>query len=329
MSVHPASRIDEQAADSRVSEAVKRVGVGAAGISRGPYAVFPRSLHEDGPSRVIPLDLGRRLDLPVSATARLALSTSFIRLRPREPVATHANATAEFYYVLRGHGRSRADDRATEWQRGDCFVLPSGRTAVHAASDDSALFWVHDEPWLSESSANAPRPRFESTANRAERRNVAPTDEASDPGAKPANGVTILPADRARDRSWVKSATLRSRFDVQPGGGHSRPLELTRSTTLHLILDCQPGCSTLIGKRLDDRGRIMDPACVDWEPGSLIVNPPATWIVHRNDSQSEAHLMPLEIQDLRTSLGALARDSGLAAALSPFRFESSPGRGGT
>ena len=311
MSDSSASRIDGREADTGEVDNF----MGAGGMTPGSYAVFPRSLHEDGPSRVIPLDLGRRLDAPVSAAAGLALSTNFIRLRPREPVATHANATAELYYVLRGRGRSRAGDQATEWQRGDCFLLPSGQTAVHAASEDSALFWVHDEPWLREFGVGAPRPRSEPTVVRAEGRNVSPTDEASDPGTGPWSLMSVLPANLARDRSFDKTATLRSMFDGLPGG-HSRRPHLTRSTTLHLVLDCQPGCSTLIGKRLDERGCIIEPVCIDWEPSSVVVNPPNTWFVHVNNSKSEAHLMPLEIPDLRSSVNGLTLDAGWQSSLS-------------
>ncbi|AGA25653.1 cupin domain-containing protein [Singulisphaera acidiphila] len=142
MSDHLASRLDAPGANS--TEVDNLLGVG--GRPPGACAVFPWSLHEAGPSRVIPLNAGRSHDDPVTATAGLALSTNVIRLRAQEPVATHAQASEEFYYVLRGQGRSRAGDQAREWQRGDSFVLPSGQTTVHAASEDATLLWIHDEP---------------------------------------------------------------------------------------------------------------------------------------------------------------------------------------
>ncbi|WP_406696991.1 cupin domain-containing protein [Singulisphaera sp. Ch08] len=316
MSAHWASRIDEREVGS--GKIVDLVGAG--GKSPRPYPVFPRSLHEDGPSRVIPLESGRKLDGPDSATAGLALNPNFIRLRPGEPVATHANATAEFYYVLRGHGRSRTGDQATEWRRGDSFLLPSGQTAIHAASEDSALFWVHDEPLRSAMETGAPRPKFEPTIVRPEGRNVSPTDEASDPGPSPWSFLSV--------RSFDQTTGLRSMVDVLPGA-YTRPAQLSRSTTLHLILDCQPGGATLIGKRLDGRGRIIEPVRVDWDPASAIVNSPGTWFAHINNSKFEAHLLPLEILDLRSALSGLAPDADLHAMLGQFHFESPLDRPGT
>ncbi len=111
-----ANRIDDSIGNAR--DLGKSLG--ETGTAHGSPAVFPWNLHPDGPSRVIPLEWGR-------SGGGLELRPNVIRLRPREPVATHAQASSEFYYVVRGQGRSRAGDRTTEWHPGDSFVLPRDR----------------------------------------------------------------------------------------------------------------------------------------------------------------------------------------------------------
>jgi hypothetical protein len=41
-----------------------------------------------------------------------------------------------------------------------------------------------------------------------------------------------------------------------------------------LILECKPGCYTLVGKERDERGQIVDPVRVEWKPNSVFVTPP-------------------------------------------------------
>lgn len=305
--------IDRSGRDTREVD----IGIRTGGITRDSYVVFPRRLHADGLSGVIPLDLGGKpADLGV-ATPGLALSTNFVRLRPREPVATHAQATAEFYFVLRGQGRSRTGDQVVEWQPGDCFLLPSGRTTVHAAPEDSALLWVHDGPWLREIGVAAPRPNCVSAGVRCEGRNVSSTDEPSDSRTATLGLINRLPANLARERS----VALRSMVDVLPGAHARRPC-FTRSTTLHLVLDCPPGCSTRFGKRLDRRGCIIEPVCVDWEPSLVWVNAPDTWLAHVNNSKSEACLMLLEIPDLQTAVNALTLEACWPPSLTHFNYKA-------
>lgn len=62
---------------------------------------------------------------------------------------------------------------------------------------------------------------------------------------------------------------------------------------MDLIIDCKPGCHTLVGKELDDRGRIVDPERVDWKPASAFVTPPGFWHAHYNESGAPAYLLPI------------------------------------
>ena len=51
-----------------------------------------------------------------------------------------------FAYVLRGRGWSAVNGAVIEWQEGDFFVLPASSRSTHHAIEDTAFYWVTDEP---------------------------------------------------------------------------------------------------------------------------------------------------------------------------------------
>ena len=115
-----------------------------------PPAIFreerDRALDSSTPTGLIPLDLSSRLGLPYPATTPLVLA-QYARVRAGERLTTELRATTEFWYVMRGSGRTTfgsggsgryggADGpagaggrEAIDWAPGDIFCLP-GRTNV-------------------------------------------------------------------------------------------------------------------------------------------------------------------------------------------------------
>ena len=77
------------------------------------------------------------------------------------------------------------------------------------------------------------------------------------------------------------------------------------SVALDLILDCDPGCYTLVGTKINDKGEILDPVKVDWKPYSSFITPSGYWHAHFNESGREAHLIPMQDAGLQTYLRTL------------------------
>ena len=71
-----------------------------------PGVRFPATLHEQGPTRTIPLDASDRLLCPGPATAP-GLCANFVHVRPGECHFTDANATSQLFFVMRGEGMTR------------------------------------------------------------------------------------------------------------------------------------------------------------------------------------------------------------------------------
>ena len=71
---------------------------------------------------------------------------------------------------------------------------------------------------------------------------------------------------------------------------------------LDYIIECEPGCYSLIGDGIDDQGNVKNAKRADWSPGSAFVTPPGLWHSHHNESGKPAHLMPIQDAGLHTYL---------------------------
>ena len=93
-------------------------------------------------------------------------------------------------------------------------------------------------------------------------------------------------------------------YGLLPVGAVQRP-HRHQSVALDLIIDCEPGCYSLVGTEVDAAGHIIDPTRVDWEPGGAFVTPPGQWHAHFNESGHVAHLLPVQDAGLQTYLRSL------------------------
>jgi gentisate 1,2-dioxygenase len=268
-----------------------------------PFAAFPHELHEDGPTRVIPLDLSGPLRCPGPATGP-GLLASFIRIRADESIAIRPNASSELYYVMRGAGGTVLSEGELRWEQGDFFALPAGSRATHVATADTALYHVHDEPLLRYLGVRADEPRFEPTLYPRAMAETALEDAMSDPRAANRNRISVLLANRRFAQTLTVTHVLWAMFGVVAAGTVQKP-HRHQSVALDLITDCRPGCYTLIGTELDDRGAIANPRRADWEANSAFVTPPGLWHAHYNESGAPAHVIPVQDAGLHTYLRTL------------------------
>ena len=277
--------------------------IGTGLIPGVPLSDFVHQLHEEGPTRVIPFDLSDRLDCPGPATSP-ALLSNFVRIRSGEEIATDPNATSELYYVIRGHGHTTFQGRRLAWCEGDIFTLSCCGEAIHHADGDVAFYWVHDEPLMRYLGARADTPRFEPTLYPRARAVAELEKVAQDPQASKRNRVSVLLANAAFPQTRTITHVLWAMFGVLPKG-KVQPPHHHESVALDLIIDCEPGCYTLIGTEIDPAGNILNPRRADWKPGSAFVTPPGLWHSHHNESGADAHLLPIQDAGLHTHLRTL------------------------
>ncbi len=278
--------------------------IGSGHTSQVPAAQFGRDLYADAPTGIVPLDLSKELGITSGPATSPGLLANFIRIRAGGRVSTSPNATSQLYYVIEGRGFAAVNGRLVQWEKGDFLTLPASSRATFFADAASAFYWVHDEPMLRFLGAEATEPKFRATKfPRAQA--VAELEAiAARPGANDKSRVSVLLANAEEEQTLTITHVLWAMFGVLPAGQEQRP-HRHQSVALDLILDARPGCYTLLGRRLDERGKIVDPVRVDWEAGGAFVTPPGMWHAHVNESGAPAHLIPVQDAGMQTYLRSL------------------------
>ena len=273
------------------------------------YRQWGPELHAAGPTAILPLDLSAELGCASPATSP-ALAAHFLRLLAGEALEAAACATSSLFYVLRGSGqlqRAAASDQPElelRWAAGDLFVLPAGPPPRLQAQEESILYWVHDGPLLTYLGVAPSEARFQASHYPSERLEAELQTLLDDPSAALSNRLSILLAHEDLPASRTITHTLWAMLGLVPAGA-IQPAHRHQSVALDLIVDCDPGCYTLVGRELSDDGSIRDPVRVDWQAGGAFITPPGHWHAHVNESARIARLLPIQDAGLHTYLRSL------------------------
>ncbi|HME17294.1 MAG TPA: cupin [Mycobacterium sp.] len=299
-------RFEEWADDARLFEYSKAANpIGSGHAPQVPIVQFGPEIYLDQPTGVVPLDLSKELGVMAGTATSPALLANFLSIRAGEQIDTSPNATSQLYYVLYGRGFAAINGHLVKWEKGDFLTLPAGFHSVFYANAEAAMYWVHDEPLLRYLGADATQPRFRPTKFRRADAVAKLEDIAARPGANDKSRVSVLLANADQEQTLTITHVLWAMFGVLPAGQEQRP-HRHQSVALDLILDAPPsGCYTLLGTRLDERGEIVDPIRVDWQAGGAFTTPPGMWHAHYNETDTPAHLIPIQDAGLQTYLRSL------------------------
>jgi gentisate 1,2-dioxygenase len=269
-----------------------------------PGARFAAALHEQGITRTIPLDISSVLACQGPATTP-GLCANFVHICPGDAHITDANATSQLFFVMRGTGGTRIDGQADfDWQAGDLFTLPAQSRALHAATTDAALYWVHDAPLLRYLGVTAVERQFSPTLYKREEIHKALEAVVHDPSSATANRVSVLLGSRMFPQTMTITHVLWAMFGILPVNAVQAP-HRHQSVAVDLVVNAKPGCYTLVGRSLGPDGRIKDGERFDWEPHGVFITPPGLWHSHHNESGHPAHILPIQDAGLHTHLRTL------------------------
>ncbi|MFD1560911.1 cupin [Paraburkholderia silviterrae] len=277
--------------------------IGARLISRVPYRSFLSAMYDDGPTRIVPLDLSAELGCDYPATGP-ALLANFIRIVAGEQISVNPNATSQVFYVLEGAGAVSQGDAAFLFGAGDFFSLPGGTEAVISAQTTARLYYVSDAPLLSYLGTTVSRARFSPTLYPAQRARAELEKVANAPGASQRNRISVLLGNANFPQTRTVTHSMWAMFGVIGPGTMQKP-HRHQSIALDFIPEAKPGVYTLVGTELDEKGNIVDPVRVDWTPGMAFVTPPGYWHAHFNESGENAYVIPLQDAGLQTWLRSL------------------------
>jgi len=292
----PLSALEE---DARIFEYTSAAN---PNMSQIPVMVHPAQLHESGPTRIIPFDLSRQMDIdyPCSSPNLIA---SFLRICTTENLTTEATATSQAFYVIRGSGRSVSEHGDIEWAEGDLFVLPAcDSSVVHTASSDTAIYWVTDMPLMHYLGVKPTVKKFNATLFRKERLLAEVERIKHQPGAEHRNRMGILLGNRiTEDSTKTLTHTLWSLLNTLPAGDAQRP-HRHNSVALDLCVSAEPGDKvyTLMGPELDDEGWVKNPVKCVWRTGAVFSTPPGWWHSHHNETSTPAWVLPMQDAGLYT-----------------------------
>lgn len=251
---------------------------------------YPSSLHESGETRVITFDLSKQLDAAYPATSPNLLA-NYIRICEGDTIKTDAKATSQMFYVIRGAGKTQMKHGTIEWKAGDLFTLPAVPDALHHASADTAIYWVHDAPLLNYLGVQPSKEKFTPvlyTKERLDKELDAVRIEAAG-----RNRTGVLLANPNFPLTMTLTHTLWSLYNALPAGVHQKP-HRHNSIALDYCVAAGPNTYTLIGKEIDENGNIIDPIKAMWTPGSVFITPPGWWHSHHNESDQDAIVLPIQ-----------------------------------
>jgi gentisate 1,2-dioxygenase len=297
--------VEDWAGDALYAEYTRAANpVGSGRVPRVPLVTFDPERHRSVATGVVPFDLAEVLEIEHGPATSPALLASFVRIAAGDEVVTDPVATSELYCVVAGSGTSVVDGHELRWAEGDVFVLPSGCRAGHRASADATLYWVTDEPLLRHLGVAPTSRRFEITHFPAARIRAELEAIESSPRATDRNRLGVLLGTSANEQAQTVTHVLWAMVGKLPVDATQRP-HRHQSVALDLVVACEPGCYSLVGRSIDESGAIVDPERVDWQPHGAFVTPPGLWHSHHNESGAPAWFFPVQDAALHTYLRSL------------------------
>ncbi len=264
---------------------------------------FAPALHHIAESRIIPLDLSQQLQFHAPATGP-SLLANFIHIAAGDSLPTACHASSQVFYVIRGAGHSEIDGKTLNWQTGDLFALPITGQILHHASQDSAFYWVNDQPLMDFLGAKPTSPRFRplyfsQELLTSELEKVRRQNEGKD---KNRNGILLANPDCPQTKTLTHS--MWSLYNLLPARSKQKA-HRHNSIALDFAVKASEGGYTMIGRDLDSEGNIINPVRANWVAGGAFVTPPGWWHSHHNESDEDAIVLPVQDAGLHTYLQTL------------------------
>jgi len=251
---------------------------------------YPSALHQGGETRIIPFDLSQQLETNYPATSP-NLMASYLKISTGDTLKTDASVTSQMFYVIRGSGRTQMKHGTIEWKAGDLFTLPGVPNALHTATEDAAIYWVHDAPLLNYLGVAPSSERFHPVLYTKER--LCSELRAIRKEAEGRNRTGFLLSNPHFPQTMTLTHTLWALYNVLPAGVVQKP-HRHNSIALDFCVSAGPDTYTMIGKEIDENGDIINPIKAMWTPGSAFITPPGWWHSHHNDSGEDAIVLPIQ-----------------------------------
>ena len=266
-------------------------------------AFFPPSMHQIAETKIIPLELAHKLETSYPATGPNLLA-NFIHIAAGDALTTSTHASSQVFYVIRGAGFSMINGSRLDWKTGDFFAIPCTGEIQHQASEDTAFYWVSDQPLMDFLGVQPVKARFrplffshESLTTELEK--VRTANMGKD---KNRNGILLANPDCPQSKTLTHS--MWSLYNLLPAKSRQKA-HRHNSIAMDFAVKATEGVYTMIGPDLDSDGNIINPIRADWVAGGAFVTPPGWWHSHHNESDEDAIVLPVQDAGLQTYMQTL------------------------
>ena len=265
--------------------------------------VFPPSMHQIDETKIIPLQLAHKLETSYAATGPNLLA-SFIHIAAGEALSTSTHASSQVFYVIRGAGFSVIDGSRLDWKTGDFFAIPSTGEIQHQASEDTAFYWVNDQPLLDFLGVQPNKARFRPLYFSHEQltSELEKVRQANLGKDKNRNGILLANPDCPQTKTLTHS--MWSLYNLLPARSKQKA-HRHNSIAMDFAVKATKGVYTNIGPDLDSDGNIINPIRANWVAGGAFVTPPGWWHSHHNESDEDAIVLPVQDAGLQTYMQTL------------------------
>lgn len=265
-----------------------------------PYCAFESEQHQTGDSRIIICNLSSQLNIDCPATSPNCL-INFIRVQQGGCVESNANASSQLFYVIRGSGKTSSEFGELNWYEGDVFTVPAcQQDLVHTASEDSALYWVHDGPLFYYLGATASTAIFKPTIYRRDDIYAELDKVLSLKDSSKRNRSGVLLGNPECTQTKTITPVLWALFNSIAPGQVQAPHRHNSTALDFCVSAASEGVYTLIAEKIDDNKQLINPQRADWKSGSAFVTPPGYWHSHHNESDESAIVLPVQDAGLFT-----------------------------
>jgi gentisate 1,2-dioxygenase len=265
--------------------------------------VFPPSMHQIDETKIIPLELAHKLETTYAATGPNLLA-NFIHIAAGAALSTNTHASSQVFYVIRGAGSSLINGSRLDWKTGDFFAIPYTGEIQHQASEDTAFYWVNDQPLLDFLGVQPTKERFRPLYFSHEQltSELEKVRQANMGKDKNRNGILLANPDCPQTKTLTHS--MWSLYNLLPAKTKQKA-HRHNSIAMDFAVKATEGVYTNIGPDLDSDGNIINPIRANWVAGGAFVTPPGWWHSHHNESDEDAIVLPVQDAGLQTYMQTL------------------------
>jgi gentisate 1,2-dioxygenase len=205
------------------------------------------------------------------------------------------NSSSNLFFVLQGNSQFKIDGESFDVSHGEIIVTPRFKNLeiINKSLEELQIYYINDSPLLNYLGSKSSKKIFK-TAHYDKDFLLTNLFRLSNPNN---NRKGILLSNKDTEKIGVNTVTptLWALYNELPPNTVQKP-HRHNSVALDLCISCEDSENiyTLVGKKLDADGNIVDPIKVNWKQSEMFITPPGLWHSHNNTGNTYAYILPIQ-----------------------------------